>query len=89
MHLSLISSILAATTLVQAAPAVDTAQSIEARQADDSFGTSWNDPYIPIPRNFEVRVAGDACAFQLVYERFLADNRYDVSYVAEYPDGSS
>jgi hypothetical protein len=89
MHLSLISSVLAATTLVQAARAVDTAQSVETRQADGSFGTVWNDPYIPIPRNFEVRVAGDSCDFQLVYERFLFDNRYDVFYVAEYPDGLS
>lgn len=89
MHFSLISSVLAATTLVQAAPTADKSQSIEARQADDSFGTTWNEPYIPIPRNFQVRVAGDACDFQLVYERFLSDNRYDVFYLAEYPDGSS
>lgn len=61
-------------------------QDIEKRQ---SFGTTWNDQYIDKPQNFQVRSAGAACDFQLVYERDTVDNRYDVQYLAEYADGSS
>lgn len=73
-------------TVIAAASAAVASPVLEVRQ---SYGTKWNDQYISKPQNFQVRSAGAACDFQLVYERFFADNRYDVYYLAEYQDGSS
>jgi hypothetical protein len=61
---------------------------LEARQNDPDYGNTWNDPVIEKPRNFVARRAGGACEFQLVYEKEVSDNRYDLSYVAEYADGT-
>lgn len=58
--------------------------SIYQRQAPDD---TWDDEFIPQPLNFQFRDAGQ-CNFQLAYERFAYDNRYDVQYIAEYSDGS-
>lgn len=56
----------------------------QRRQID----TSWDDEFIPQPINFQFRKAGSACEYQLNYDRFAYDNRYDVQYIAEYSDGS-
>jgi hypothetical protein len=90
MHLQILSLLAAATTLVSAAPTAqgDIPSFLESR-ADTSYGTTWNDKYIDKPQGFQIRVAGSACDFQLVYERDPYDNRHDVYYIAEYADGSS
>lgn len=67
------------------AKAVTAAPALLQRQ---SHSETWNDPFIPEPINFSIRNAGAQCDFQLVYERFSVDNRYDIDYVAEYGDGS-
>lgn len=69
-----------------AATSVSGLPAISKRQG--GFDQTWDDTFIPIPENFEVRSAGSQCNFQLAYERFTVDNRYDVTYLAEYPDGS-
>jgi hypothetical protein len=61
---------------------------MQARQNDPDYGNTWNDPVIDKPRNFVARRAGGPCEFQLVYEKEVSDNRYDLSYVAEYADGT-
>lgn len=88
-YLSLIT--LAAASNAIALPTFDESAPIKARELEErqSFGTKWNDQYIPQPRNFQVRSAGALCSFQLAYERFVFDNRYDVQYFAEYADGST
>lgn len=72
------------TTLLLGAGLSNALPSIVKRQAPDS---SWDDEFIPRPINFQWREAGQ-CEYQVAYERFSVDNRYDVQYIAEYPDGS-
>ena len=69
-----------------AATSVSSLPAVSKRQG--CFDQTWDDPFIPIPEDFEVRNAGSQCNFQLAYERFTVDNRYDVTYLAEYSDGS-
>lgn len=63
---------------------VNALPSFHRRQSSDS----WDDEFIPQPINFQFREAGK-CEYQVAYERFAYDNRYDVQYIAEYADGSS
>jgi hypothetical protein len=85
LSLLLSSSSSLSRTLVSASPLT----SLSAR-ADPSYGTTWNDPYISKPQNFQIRSASSSgCDFQLAYERDPYDNRHDVYYIAEWADGSS
>lgn len=75
------------TTYIVAAIAGTTSAVPRLLERQD-FDQTWDDEFIPVPQNFEVRNAGAQCDFQLAYERFSVDNRYDVTYLAEYADGS-
>lgn len=74
--------------LLAGASAVLAVPVLEERQNDPDYGNTWDDPVTSRPRNFEVRQAGGPCEFQLVYEQDVAAWYYDLSYVAEYADGT-
>jgi hypothetical protein len=97
MHLPFLSSLsllLTTTSIAQVSATPITTTTLSLR-ADTSYGTTWRDPYISKPQNFQIRSASSSssgsggCDFQLAYERDPYDNRHDVFYVAEYADGSS